>query len=129
MLSGAFGPYMHKYVELERTSIGDVLRDIGSSEQWAPALDALPNEARYGGIDDLLGYIKSSIQRCGKIGTGEMLFKIHFEYVAGHEQYVGLVSKRVTALNAEIMAKKAGCIDKQLVALRLAVNVHWQRKW
>ena len=33
-LSGTFGPYMHKYVELE----------------------AIPNEARYGGINDLLGY-------------------------------------------------------------------------
>ena len=70
-----------------------------------------------GGIDDLLGYIKSSIQRCGKIGTGEMLFKINFEYVESWT-WSASASRR----NAQIMAKKAGCIEVELLALCLAVN-------
>ena len=42
--------------------------------------------------------------------------------MAGLEAYVDLVSKRVTALNSAIMARKAGNIEVELVALCLAVN-------
>jgi len=124
-LSCAFSKYMHYYVELEKKSIGDVLADIRSNEQWQCSVDSIPNEARYAGIDDLLGYIKSSIHRCAKIGgSGDIFYQIYFEYKAGLKEYVDLLQSQVNATNAEISSRSRNQrgIDEQLITLCLVVN-------
>ena len=124
ILSCAFSKYMHYYVELEKKSINDVIIDIQKNEQWICSLDNIPNEARYGGIDDLLGYIKSSIHRCHKIGTGDIFYKIYFEYRDGIINYVDMLNKRVTQTNNEIMSKNKSqkSIDQELISMALVVN-------
>eukprot|EP01083_Nonionella_stella_P201914 738169_1 len=124
VLSCAFSKYMHYYVELEKQSIADVIADIAKNEEWNVALDAIPNEARYGGIDDLLGYIKSSIHRCAKIGGAQIFYKIYFEYRDGLIDYVDLLKKKVSVISNEIGSKNRSgkSIDTELVCLTLIVN-------
>lgn len=124
ILSSAFNKYMHYYVELERKSISDVLDDIRKNENWICDINNIPNEARYSGIDDLLGYIKSSIHRCAKIGTGDIFYKIYFEYKDGLKGYVDLLQLKVNQINSEIQQKNRNQrdISSELICLSLIVN-------
>jgi hypothetical protein len=89
-LTSIFEPYMYNLVIVERHSLLNLINQSLQMEHWVPT--SLHAKPRYPTCDQLLFYIKRSLDNISKICNFNVLVLLFLEYVTALRHYVNILS-------------------------------------
>uniref|UniRef100_A0A6A7G204 Vacuolar protein sorting-associated protein 53 homolog n=1 Tax=Hirondellea gigas TaxID=1518452 RepID=A0A6A7G204_9CRUS len=123
MISDCFAPHTGKLIILERNNIREVIEQIEKSENWLPDSALVSSENRFAGSDEILVYVKKSLQRCSQLRVKQILFDVYKEYKRGFTEYCHLLNRKLLPEQQPFSKKSEnGFTESQLLSCCFIVN-------
>eukprot|EP00461_Guttulinopsis_vulgaris_P007777 UN07827 len=88
-ISGIFEPFMYNLVIVERSMLLQLVNDAISNEYWVP--NEIHPRPRYPSCDQLLFYIKRSIDNISRVCSHNILVLLFTEYVNAIRHYLNIL--------------------------------------